>query len=64
MSARVVSARMARLWQFVRTLAGEQAYADYLAHLRLHHPEREPLTATAFYRQRELRKWEGIQRCC
>lgn len=53
-----------RAWRVLRTLAGEDAYERYLAHLQAMHPDREPMTATAFYRQREVQKWDGIKRCC
>ena len=53
-----------RAWRVLRTLAGEDAYQHYLAHLQAMHPDREPMTAAAFYRQREVQKWDGVKRCC
>ena len=70
-SLRRVRLRIARVrdaglhaWRVVRTLAGEDAYEHYLAHLQAMHPDGEPMTAAAFYRQREVQKWDGIKRCC
>ena len=47
-----------------RALTGEDAYERYLAHLRAAHPGREPMSQSAFYRQFEEQKWDGIKRCC
>ena len=51
-------------WRGVRTLTGEDAYERYVVHLRAMHSDREPMSHAAFYRQRELQKWDGIKRCC
>ncbi len=51
-------------WRRVRALTGEDAYERYLAHLRAAHPGTEPMSLSAFYRQREEQKWDGIKRCC
>ena len=53
-----------RSWRWVRALTGEDAYERYLAHLQSVHPGREPMSLSAFYRQREAQKWDGIKRCC
>ncbi len=51
-------------WRRVRALTGEDAYERYLMHLQAVHPGREPMSVSAFYRQREEQKWDGIKRCC
>jgi uncharacterized short protein YbdD (DUF466 family) len=53
-----------RLWRYLRRLSGDDAYEQYLAHMRSAHPERTPLTRAAFFREREQGKWSGINRCC
>ena len=52
------------LWHFLRRISGDDAYDQYLAHLRTAHPERTPLTRAAFFVEREQSKWSGINRCC
>ena len=37
---------------YVTNLMGDTAYATYLAHQRRAHPDEEPLTERAFWRQR------------
>lgn len=56
--------RIRAAWAVVRTLAGEDDYARYLEHHAAVHPDREPMSARAFYREREQRKWDGVKRCC
>jgi uncharacterized short protein YbdD (DUF466 family) len=67
-AARVSIAALARriraAWGVVRILAGEDDYARYLEHHAAVHPDREPMSARAFYREREQRKWDGVKRCC
>ena len=67
MSGRPAGLLLARIragWAFVRTLAGEDDYARYLQHVSEMHPDREPMSPRAFYREREQRKWSGVKRCC
>jgi uncharacterized short protein YbdD (DUF466 family) len=58
--------RFRALWQVIRTVSGEDAYERYLDHWRTHHSEHEdaPLDRKTFYKRREDRKWNGINRCC
>ena len=57
--------RLKRLWQAIRTLTGEDAYERYLDHWRDHHGgEGAPLDRKSYYKQRQDRKWSGINRCC
>ena len=57
--------RLKPLWQIIRTLSGDDAYERYLAHWRDHHDgEGAPLDRKTFYKQRQERKWNRINRCC
>ena len=51
-------------WQFLRTLATDDAYERYLDHHRSAHKNAEPLTRRAFYLREQQRKWNGVKRCC
>jgi uncharacterized short protein YbdD (DUF466 family) len=52
---------LAEIWEGV---SGLHAYDQYVAHLRTHHPEREPISREEFYRRELTARWEGIRRCC
>ncbi len=56
--------RLARAWAGLRTLLGDDAYDSYLAHSRVHHPERLPLDRAAFYADELDRRWRQVNRCC
>jgi uncharacterized short protein YbdD (DUF466 family) len=56
--------RIRALWHFLRTLATDNAYEEYLQHNRVAHGDRTPLSRRAFYVREQQRKWSGIQRCC
>ena len=45
-------------------LNGGAAYARYVEHLRLHHPEVTPPGADEFHRREQQRRWDGVRRCC
>jgi uncharacterized short protein YbdD (DUF466 family) len=52
-------------WAAIRELTGDDAYERYLAHWHAHHaPGSTPLDRTAFCREEQRRKWEGVRRCC
>lgn len=53
-----------RLWQWLRTLTGDDAYERYCAHHRVHHPQSPLLERRAYYLQSQREKWSGIKRCC
>jgi uncharacterized short protein YbdD (DUF466 family) len=54
-----------RFWRALRTLSGDDAYERYLAHHRSHHRSEAPLSAAAFYRLEQERRWSGgPNRCC
>jgi uncharacterized short protein YbdD (DUF466 family) len=52
------------LWQFLREATGDDAYERYLAHHRMHHPGRLPLSPRDYYRQQQESKWSKVSRCC
>jgi uncharacterized short protein YbdD (DUF466 family) len=52
------------LWHWLRRLSGDDAYEQYVAHLRAAHPDRAPPDRGEFYREREKEKWSGVKRCC
>ncbi|MFO1418877.1 MAG: YbdD/YjiX family protein [Methylotetracoccus sp.] len=47
-------------------LSGDDAYRRYLEHWRRSHSDREsaPLSRDDFFRQRIIRRWRGVNRCC
>lgn len=55
-----------RLWSWLRTATGDDAYERYLAHWHEHHEQDggKPLTRREFHRRREDERWNGINRCC
>jgi uncharacterized short protein YbdD (DUF466 family) len=55
-----------RVWALLRELTGDDAYERYLAHWRARHAADDcaPLDRTAFYREEQRRKWDGVRRCC
>lgn len=53
-----------RLWRGIRTVTGDDAYERYLAHWRTHHGADVPLERSAFFREEQRRKWDGVRRCC
>lgn len=52
------------VWEYVRTVSGDNAYDVYLARHAEVHPEIPPLSRRAFYAELTDRKWSGINRCC
>jgi uncharacterized short protein YbdD (DUF466 family) len=58
-------ARVERLLQVVRRVAGMPDYAAYVAHLRRCHPERAEPSAREFYEEYiRARYGDGPTRCC
>ncbi len=60
---------VARIWKLLpriaRAFCGIPDYEAFLAHCRLHHPEREPVSHAEFLREREAtRHARGRSRCC
>jgi len=57
---------LARLRETARLMVGQPSYEAYLAHMAAHHPERAPMSRTAFFRDREQTRYggKGGGRCC
>ena len=53
-----------RVWQWLRTLAGDDAYERYCEHQRAVHGATPALDRRAFYLERQRQKWSGVNRCC
>jgi len=54
-----------RLAQSLRLMVGVPDYDAYLAHMKATHPDREPMSYEAFFRNRqEARYGGGAGRCC
>ena len=59
-------------WRYIRRLAGDDAYDQYLKHFAENHPKPEdsseeihaPLTREAFFKEWQENKWKGVKRCC
>ena len=56
--------RLIRLWQLLRTVAGDDAYDRYREQLAQCHHSEPPLDRRAFYLEQQRHKWSGVQRCC
>ncbi len=61
--------RCRRLWNLAvdtaRLAIGIPSYETYVAHVRAHHPEREPMSADDFFRERQAARYSGGSgRCC
>ena len=57
--------RLTRILRDVYAGASDaDAYERYLAHQRLHHPERTLQTRAEFFRSYTNTRWSGITRCC
>ncbi|HEX5122462.1 MAG TPA: YbdD/YjiX family protein [Rhodanobacteraceae bacterium] len=64
-----MSARIVRAWSSIvaaaRRIAGIPDYDAYVAHLKLHHPERAIPTARDFFAERQQARYRaGGGRCC
>lgn len=55
---------MARAWNFIRRLSGDDAYERYLARHAQAHPGEAPLSRKEYFRREQDRKWSGVRRCC
>lgn len=58
--------QLGRLWRWLRTATGDDAYERYLAHWHAHHAHEggAPLDRRAFQAAEIQRRWSGIKRCC
>lgn len=54
------------LQEAARMMIGLPDYDRYCAHVRQHHPGRQPMSRTAFFRERQLQRYggKGGGRCC
>jgi uncharacterized short protein YbdD (DUF466 family) len=54
--------------QGLRLMVGQPDYATYLAHMALNHPDTEPMTYEAFFRERQDARFGvgtgRMSRCC
>jgi uncharacterized short protein YbdD (DUF466 family) len=51
-------------WRWLRRVSGDDAYEQFIVHLRATHPERPVPSRQEFWREREAAKWTGVNRCC
>jgi uncharacterized short protein YbdD (DUF466 family) len=59
--------RLRVLADFARMLVGVPSYPRYVEHVRRHHPDTEPMTREAFFRERLEARYGGkgrVGRCC
>ena len=57
--------RLARIAVIARRILGVPDYDAYVSHVRVHHPEREPLTRAEFTRWRLDKRYSTPgTRCC
>ena len=62
--------RMAGLWRTATRAAnlmiGLPDYEGYVAHVRRHHPERQPMSRDEFFRNRQAARYDaaGGRGCC
>lgn len=62
---RLLAGLRAKARASARLAVGVPDYEAYLAHLRRHHPEREPPSYASFFRERQdARYGKGRVRCC
>ena len=52
------------LWEYVRTVTGDNAYEHYLADHAVTHRAAAPLSRREFFARVTHQKWSGINRCC
>jgi uncharacterized short protein YbdD (DUF466 family) len=66
---RSVRAIVSETWRhgvrIARQIIGVPDYETYIAHLRMHHPEREEPTYREFFAERQNARYKGgAGRCC
>lgn len=56
---------LARLAETARLMVGQPDYGAYRRHMAAHHPDREPMSKAAFFRDRQQARYGGGGgRCC
>lgn len=64
-AARAPASWAVRVAALIRRIIGAPDYASYLAHVRAHHPEREPLGEREFMAERFRERYEKPGgKCC
>lgn len=48
----------------LRVLRPEDAYARYLRHAARAHADEAPMSRKAFFKAEQVRRWNGMRRCC
>jgi uncharacterized short protein YbdD (DUF466 family) len=48
----------------LRGVTGDDAYDKYVAHLQRTEPDRQPMSAEAFFRAQLEQKWNCVNGCC
>jgi uncharacterized short protein YbdD (DUF466 family) len=53
-------------WKMVRTISGDDAYERYLEHWYKYHSDEggQPLDCKTYFATEQIRKWDGVRRCC
>ncbi|MEE8150522.1 MAG: YbdD/YjiX family protein [Nitrosomonadaceae bacterium] len=53
-------------WQMIRAISGDDAYERYLEHWHKYHANEggQPLDLKTFFNAEQIRKWDGVRRCC
>lgn len=61
-----MKALFALLRESALLMVGQPSYPAYLRHMAQHHPDREPMSRIAFFRDREQARYggRGGGRCC
>lgn len=62
--AATVSRWLTAGWRYLREVSGDDAYERYLAHHAARHAGEKPMTAKAYFAERQRQKWSGVTRCC
>jgi uncharacterized short protein YbdD (DUF466 family) len=57
-------ALLARIGSVIRTILGVPDYERYLAHVRVAHPEEQPLSEKEFFRRQLEGRAKPGSRCC
>lgn len=53
-----------KLWDFMRSVSGDDAYERYLERHSRVHPGVPPLSPAEFFADAQDRKWSDVNRCC
>lgn len=56
--------RLLRIWRWLRSATGDDAYERYLEHHLQRHPGEPVMGRARYYEESQRRKWSGVSRCC